>query len=49
MTEEQKRMPRKGLIGRLLTEDVVYLMVVDMPSQAEMQHAMMLAQAGTGQ
>ncbi|KAF2649579.1 hypothetical protein K491DRAFT_697956 [Lophiostoma macrostomum CBS 122681] len=45
MTEEQKRMPRKGLIGRLLTENVLYLMVVNMPSQEEMQHAMILAQA----
>jgi hypothetical protein len=43
MTEEEKRRPRQTLIGRLLTQDVLYMMIVNMPTQEEMNHAMAIA------
>jgi len=33
----------KTVIGRFLTQDVLYLMVVNMPTQEEMNHALALA------
>jgi hypothetical protein len=43
LTEEEKRRPKQTLIGRLLTQDVLYMMIVNMPSQEEMNHALAVA------
>jgi hypothetical protein len=43
LTEEEKRRPKQTLIGRLLTQNVLYMMIVNMPSQEEMNHAMAVA------
>lgn len=43
LTEEEKRRPKQTLIGRLLTQDVLYMMIVNMPTQEEMNHALALA------
>ena len=45
MTEEQKRQPRKGLITKFLTQDVLYMIIVNMPSEAEMEKAIRIAEA----
>ncbi|KAF2796343.1 hypothetical protein K505DRAFT_300412 [Melanomma pulvis-pyrius CBS 109.77] len=43
LTEEEKRRPKQTLIGRLLTQDVLYMMIVNMPTQEEMNHALAVA------
>ncbi|ORY00319.1 hypothetical protein BCR34DRAFT_494705, partial [Clohesyomyces aquaticus] len=43
LTEEEKRRPKQTIIRRLLTQDVLYMMVVNMPTQQEMDHALAVA------